>query len=1119
MKKNLTILFLLLFICGCRSFGPVEVYEPTENEVTEAQFDASMLRTRSGSVSNENPYSLENIQTAVNQVMTSPVIVDPSHYYVRFLPQDTVHVEWLEDINRNLELFTYPLDRILTDEEIDFYENDTIEGYIWLYTIVPLGFVFPEDFDYEILDMVYIQNNEGEGTRGPSDPMFTEDQWESIVTQAMINGGYEDDSPQTRGSAWYPSARITYRHPFTNEIMPLQRVQVRVSNFVNYGYAMTNANGETGSIKGWGGRFRNGVRYKIRFENKGTWKWKIKSGVWGVVEYKGPDIKRSWEHTFPQTGYWANIAAISRAFNEFYYKNNVLTKPEDLDMSVAAKDQSHPNKNGHFQSWKGNAPFSNPLTVWLKNHQSNTYITPWRVESTTFHELGHASHWQTVVDSPTSGRFTHYHNAQTAMKEGFARAVQFYFISRQYPNFINNVRPTYDSEYNSVGEAFMNQGFTISELQNAVRQSRDLDDWKYVINRTGRVDARLVDLFFEHRDQAWDRNFNDLIDGPETIGKNTIVTYTFPQSMIDNGVTIRDWSFSDSTHEIVEQSDDNTTISVRYLTTGRKTIMVNCTLPTGAFWQSSKSVNVVTAIGIIPTANPVLFAAPGGQATIDFATTAYLLSVEPPNVEWLSVQKGSDSKRVIITVQQNPGGQRSGSFDVRAGNDRLTVVVNQSAEAPYLIINPDELDFENGGGQQTTTIISNLQWKLVDMPIPEFMTISPSSGGPGATSVKVTLAENTSFSRRRGTIAFKTLSSQQTMASLMAFQEGKPEWAVITISGFVKTATGAIVPNPNVEWGTSNTVTPLNFNIHVQGDANGYFTGSRHITREEWELSPDSYLNLIITDESGTGNGNLWDVAKPSWDEIKHGIAYGELRLRGSGDDGSGDDGSGDDGSGDDDSDGTTIVIRGRLLSSRGTVASHIYGTWGTGNSVDTDNFVLSIRGDSNGFFEVSQLITKAAWEENTDKYMSLSLGGDGSILLRIAKPSWDEIKYGFDYGTIYSEGMLLPPPKDRDLAENEMIIQVVGNIVTSKGAPGVNIGCLWGLGKVSPAHFGIENYSDINGAFNLSGLITKEEWLRNTDSRMYLLVAPGGGNTQRSKPAWDELKASNGILNYGTIT
>lgn len=105
MKKNLLVLAIAVLLIGCSKFEE----PPSDTPIRES-------KTRSALAAQDNPYSLTNVQMAMDKVsveMGQPTIkLKPTHYYVRFLPKDSTEYTRLLD-SSNLMLFTYPLDREL----------------------------------------------------------------------------------------------------------------------------------------------------------------------------------------------------------------------------------------------------------------------------------------------------------------------------------------------------------------------------------------------------------------------------------------------------------------------------------------------------------------------------------------------------------------------------------------------------------------------------------------------------------------------------------------------------------------------------------------------------------------------------------------------------------------------------------------------------------------------------------------------------------------------------------------------------------------------------------------------------------------------------------------------
>lgn len=106
-----------------------------------------------------NPYSLSNIQLAYNTLYGSGTTLVPNHLYVRFKPANSDQLAQLED-NNDLELQDFPMDyEVLQDG--DYYQNPNLgtEDIPWLYTVVPVGYSLPPGIQSEIIESIYIPND------------------------------------------------------------------------------------------------------------------------------------------------------------------------------------------------------------------------------------------------------------------------------------------------------------------------------------------------------------------------------------------------------------------------------------------------------------------------------------------------------------------------------------------------------------------------------------------------------------------------------------------------------------------------------------------------------------------------------------------------------------------------------------------------------------------------------------------------------------------------------------------------------------------------------------------------------------------------------------------------
>ncbi len=251
-KSNLLILAIGILLISCSKF-----------EDPPANIPQREVKTRAAAVAEDNPYSLLNVQNAMDKVCQEEgkplVTLQPTHYYVRFLPKDSTEYNRLLD-STNLILFCYPLDRELTDEEVDFFEKDTVDtyGYPWMYTKVPTDYVFPEDILHEILDEVVIETFDDNDINEGVSNNITKETWNRVLIKSM-------KLPETRSSyKWQPYANIKYVDDFNDRTIPLEGVRVRCHHLLHFEECFTDNNGEAKSL----GSFKKPVRYKIIWEDK-----------------------------------------------------------------------------------------------------------------------------------------------------------------------------------------------------------------------------------------------------------------------------------------------------------------------------------------------------------------------------------------------------------------------------------------------------------------------------------------------------------------------------------------------------------------------------------------------------------------------------------------------------------------------------------------------------------------------------------------------------------------------------------------------------------------------------------------------------------------------------------
>ena len=213
----------------------------------------------------ENPYRTENVTRALQELYpakASRVEVEPTDYYVRFLPADRSQCQKLESMG--LHLTDYPLDYEIAVDGDWYHDPEVPENNVtWQYAVVPVDFKFPEDIEYEVIHECYVVDQSDKTKADGID-------WEAVERHAFVITGNEDrlKDPLTKGESEkaIPSGRITIVDEHANGGKPfgVAGVMVACNTFVKFDFAYTDRDGYYRMSKS----FSSQMRYRLVFKNE-----------------------------------------------------------------------------------------------------------------------------------------------------------------------------------------------------------------------------------------------------------------------------------------------------------------------------------------------------------------------------------------------------------------------------------------------------------------------------------------------------------------------------------------------------------------------------------------------------------------------------------------------------------------------------------------------------------------------------------------------------------------------------------------------------------------------------------------------------------------------------------
>jgi len=467
MKKHslrfLTLTLIGILIYSCQNDN--DFLENPQNEVSTIDYSQGAKKLK-------NPYTVENMRKAFENIKTklnnkqisakssssvSNLDVSASHYYIKFKPE-TEEQEGIIKRDTTMYLSDYPLDYEFTDDYLDNRPKLPDGKFPEYWVAVPIEKTLPSKVPYEILEELYIPEEDpafNSKTKASSKGYTqkgiindNEDLLRHLLNEAYTLTGNEDDlieEPKEEsnvqakwifGSKWYPSGTLkiwddnagtstTTTRVFSHweyydcggDVLKSKRRIDRTCRRAVYRYETNDVQGKYVPLVGaqvlirqWftvrqgitnqngyfsTGSVRGRARYIIQWER---YHYSIRNGSLFQAETRAPKERdKAWNHNI-KGGDDEYHGMIHTAAHIYYYGSRfgLTSPPTNATLKKQMKIAAREINGGSTGS--SYSHIRNDLTLGLL---AQVHIKAWnrssdRVFGTTIHELAHAAH--SVVD-------------------------------------------------------------------------------------------------------------------------------------------------------------------------------------------------------------------------------------------------------------------------------------------------------------------------------------------------------------------------------------------------------------------------------------------------------------------------------------------------------------------------------------------------------------------------------------------------------------------------------------------------------------------------------------------------------------------------------------------------
>lgn len=424
----------------------------------------------------ENPYSVMNMKKAWENInKTSKVSksgdIKATHLYIKFKPKTEVELNILKR-DSTLILYDIPLDFEIK-EHGDFYRDPEVplDQPTYQYTSIPVNRQLPSGVAYEILEELFIPDEEGDYEE-TSKYFASKTTIDQLVDESLkLTGNLDENeigSSLTAKSKWRPAGTIRVWDDNPSGWVNVEGVEVRARRWFTTHKGIANSSG----YYSCDGRFRRDANYSIDWER---YHFALQDGWLNGATYNGPKKRGNWDLNL-NSGKQEYYATIFRAAYHYYYKDikGLRRPPQNSFLKTQLKIRAYPQNLYEGNTLGRHKEERRFLGAQIKIY---TYTRPTiDTYSTVIHELAHASHWNMWRKADD------FDDTESRIKESWAAGVEWSLTRLIYPSYSRGYNSTYTGVVvdmiDEVSGSDQVSNYTERQIEDALQSKKSWNSWR-----------------------------------------------------------------------------------------------------------------------------------------------------------------------------------------------------------------------------------------------------------------------------------------------------------------------------------------------------------------------------------------------------------------------------------------------------------------------------------------------------------------------------------------------------------------------------------------------------------------------------------------------------------------